>query len=399
MNVDQAISVHDLQRLARRRLPGVIYDFIEGGCDDEWGIAGNEAAFRQYRLMPRYLVDVTATDTRAEVAGQAYAMPFGISPTGTAGLFRRGADEMLAAEAAAADVPFILSSMGTASIEEIVRVAPRHAWFQIYGTTPPRFSEDMLRRAAGAGVRTLVFSVDVPVSPNRERNRRNGFALPPKFTLANVLQGLTHPAWTWDYLRHGGLPHFGGWRAYVEEPGTALQTAMLATKHFPAPGQTWERLDAIRRQWTGKLLVKGVLHPADAVRAVQAGADGIIVSNHGGRQLDRAPAALEALPGVLAGVAGRAEVMLDGGVRRGADIAVALCLGARFVFAGRPTIYGVAAGGRAGVRKALQALSAELRLVLAQIGCPAAQGLGSDFLRRASGGELRPVQATAANAG
>jgi L-lactate dehydrogenase (cytochrome)/(S)-mandelate dehydrogenase len=388
MRLNEVVNVDDVRRMAKRRLPRLAFDFIEGGCDDEWGIRANEEAFRSYRLMPRYLVDVSAVDTQVSAAGRTYAMPFGISPTGTAGLFKHGADEMLAAEAVAANVPFILSSLATASIEQLADAGSPNVWFQIYGTGDPALGEDMVRRAWDAGVRTLVYSVDVPVNPNRERNRRNGFGLPARLTLCNLLQGVSHPRWSWDYLSNGGLPYFGAWRKYVKDQDTALASAQLATQHFPAPRQTWDRLDALRRHWSGKLLVKGVLHPEDALRVIQCGGDGVIVSNHGGRQLDRAPAALEALAGVLSGVGGRTEVMLDGGVRRGSDIAIALALGAKFVFAGRPTIYGVAAAGRSGAWKVLQIFDSELRTVLAQIGCPRARDLGLDFVRRSQAGQL-----------
>ena len=391
MRIDRAVNVRDVERLARRRLPPMAYDFIAGGCDDEFGLADAEAAFRAWRLLPRYGVDVARPKTGAAILGRRFAMPLGIAPTGAAGMFRRGADLMLAAEAAAADVPFVLSSVGNDSIEAVMRVAPDHAWFQIYGTRDPGIAEAMARRAADLGVTALVVTLDVPATSNRERNRRNGFALPLRLSPSMLLQAMAHPGWTLDYLAAGGLPTLGNWREFAGEGASARAVTAFFAGQFPAPASTWANLEALRRIWPRKLVVKGLLHPDDARRAVALGADAILVSNHGGRQLDRAPAALDALPAIVAAVGDSAEVMLDGGLRRGADIVVARCLGARFVFAGRPTLYGAVAAGRAGVKKVLDIFAGELAIVLAQIGCPDVGALGPQFLLRGSGRRLEPM--------
>ncbi len=395
MNLDRAFSIADLQRLAQKRLPRMAYDYIEGGCDDERGIAESEAAFRTYRLISRYLVDVSRRDLGARVAGQTFAMPLGIAPTGNAGMFRHDADRLLAAEAAAANVPFILSGASNLSIEEVMKVAPDHTWFQLYGTRDPQISENIVRRAMDAGVKVLVLSVDVPAHANRERNRRNGFTHPLKVTPSMVFQALTHPGWTAAYFGHRGLPYMGNFRPYAAANATPSEVADRFVEQFPAPGLTWNFLDAIRRLWPRKLFVKGILHPADAIRAVESGADGIIVSNHGGRQLDLALSPLDAFPAIHTAVGGMVEVMLDGGIRRGSDIVIARCLGARFVFSGRPTLYGAAAGGRSGIRKALDIFANELGLVLAQIGCPRAEDLGPHFLARMQGAHFEPLDRAA----
>ncbi|HEY1721534.1 MAG TPA: alpha-hydroxy acid oxidase [Magnetospirillaceae bacterium] len=382
MSLDRAINIADLQHLAKKRLPRMTYDYIEGGCDDELGLVENEAAFNRYRLIPRYLVDVSERDLTAPLAGRTFAMPFGIAPTGNAGMFRHDADRLLATEAAAGNVPFILSGASNASIEEVMKVAPDHAWFQLYGTRSFATSEDLIRRAADLGVQTLVLSVDVPTHSNRERNRRSGFVHPLKITPSMVIQALMHPGWTLDYFGHGGLPFMGNFRPYAGKDASPARVADLFVEQFPAPTLTWTFLEQVRRLWPRQLFVKGIMHPDDAIHSVEVGADGIIVSNHGGRQLDRAQSPLDALPAIHAAVGERAEIALDGGIRRGSDIAIALCLGARFVFSGRATLYGAAAAGRPGIKKALDIFAREFALILAQIGCPKTTNLNPQFIAR-----------------
>jgi (S)-mandelate dehydrogenase len=391
MRVERSVNISDIHRLARRRLPQMAYDFIAGGCDDESGLVASEAALSAYRLVPRYLIDVSEPRTAGIALGDTFAMPFGISPTGAAGLFRRGADKLLALEAAEANVPFVLSSVSHDSIEDVVPAGPKNVWFQIYGTRDPGIALDMVRRAITANVSKLVFTLDVPVPSNRERNKRNSFSHPLTVTPAMLFEVLTHPGWTWEYLSNGGLPYFGNFRPYAKPNATPQEVAEFFVTQCPAPTQTWDLLEKIRHTWPRHLLVKGILHPDDARRAVRLGADAVIVSNHGGRQLDRAPSSAEALPEILDAVGSQVEVMLDGGIRRGSDIVAARCLGATFTFSGRPTLYGAAAAGRPGIRKVLSILKNELGVILAQIGCPAASELGPQFLRRVVGGKLEPV--------
>ena len=225
MNIDKAINIEDLHRIAKRRLPRIAFDFIEGGLEDEHGLSRNEEGFRRHRLLPRYLVDVSKIDQSATLFGRTYASPFGISPTGLAGLFRPGADMMLAEAAAAANIPFIMSGASTASIEAAAKVAPQHVWYQLYGARDMKVSEDMIRRARDAGLSTLVHTVDVPIGSKRERNIRNGFIRPYKLKPSIVLEALRHPAWIADYLRHGGMPMLENWKPYA--PAGASTTPLF----------------------------------------------------------------------------------------------------------------------------------------------------------------------------
>lgn len=381
MKVENAVNLEELRLMARRKLPRIAFDFIDGGVDDEDCMRRNREAFRRFQLVPRYLVDVSKRDQSTELLGRRYASPFGISPTGLAGLFHPGADELLAQAARAADIPFLLSSASNASVETVARLAPDHVWFQIYGTRDERINTDLVKRAGDAGVRTLVVSVDVPVNSNRERNKRNGFTRPFRMTSAVVLEALGHPAWVMRYLRSGGIPMMSNWAPYGPAGASAAQVADLYGTLTPAPMIQWKTLENIRAAWNGPLVVKGLLHPEDARQAAAIGVDALIVSNHGGRQLDVAPTPIEMLPSIRAAVGDKVELMLDSGVRRGSDIVIAKCLGARFAFFGRPTLFGAAAGGARGIARVLQIVRNEIDMVMAQIGCSAFDALDERCLR------------------
>jgi L-lactate dehydrogenase (cytochrome)/(S)-mandelate dehydrogenase len=378
VNIDRAINIDDLRRMAKRKLPRIAYDFIEGGVEDELGLVRNEAAFDRVRLVPRYLVDISKRDQTADLFDRKYASPFGISATGLAALFRPGADLMLAESAAAANIPFMMSGMSTASIEAAAKVAPSHSWYQLYAARKKEISLDLIRRTRDAGFGTLVLTVDVPLTTKRERNMRNGFMLPLKLRPTIVFEALRHPAWIAGYLRHG-MPRFDNWAPYAREGSTVQKVNSFASAQTNAT-VTWDDLEEFRKVWPRHLVVKGIMHRDDAVRAAEIGVDGIIVSNHGGRQLDQAPSPLEVLPGIRAAVGDKVTLMIDGGVRRGADILIALCYGARFVFVGRPTLYGAAAAGIAGVQKAISILRGEIDLVMGQIGCTSLEQLDESFL-------------------
>lgn len=379
MNTDKAINIDDLRRMAKRHLPRICFDFIEGGLEDEHGLVRNASAFDRHTLVPRYLVEVSERDPSASLFGRKYALPFGIAPTGIAGLFRRGADLMLAEAAKAANVPFIMSGTSTASIEAVAQLAPEHAWYQLYGAHDRKVSEDMIRRAREAGLATLVLTVDVPIASKRERNLRNGFIRPYKLKPSVALEALRHPAWIADYLRHGGMPYFENWVPYAKKGASAGEVADYLATQTPSI-QTWQDLETYRRLWPRKLVVKGIMHIDDARRAAEMGVDGIMVSNHGGRQLDRAPSPLEVLLPITQAVGSKLSVMFDSGIRRGSDIVIARCLGARFVFVGRATLYGCAAGGIKGAQRAIDILRDEIDRVMAQIGCPSFDQLGPDWL-------------------
>ncbi len=388
MRLDDAVNIEDLHQMAKRRLPKVAFDFIEGGLEDERGLERNTSAFHKHYLLPRYLVDVSTRDQTQTIFGRTFSSPFGISPTGGAGLFRRGADLMLAEAAADANIPYIMSGSSNDSMEAAARVAPNNAWYQLYAARDPKISDDLIRRAADAGLQGLVLTVDVPVHSKRERNMRNGFAnirgnwMKAALSLKPALlaEAMTHPGWVIEYIRHGGTPALENWLPYAKPGATAEDTVQFNRSQVPAHAQTWKDLERYRRLFPRNLIVKGIMHPADAIRAADIGCDGVIVSNHGGRQLDQAPASLDVLPAIAGAVGDRMTVMLDSGVRRGADILIALCLGAKFVFFGRPTLYGAVAGGLPGVKKAIEIFRTEIDLVMGQIGCPRLADLGPDFL-------------------
>ena len=372
--LDAAINFEGLRKLAKRRLPRIAYDFIEGGLEDEHGLARNEEAFRRYQLVPRYGIDVRTIDQTTTLFGRTFSGPIGIAPTGLAGLFRHGGDLMLAEAAKSANVPFIMSGASTALIEDLGKLAPEHGWYQLYIARDRKISEDMVRRARDAGLSTLVITVDVPTNSKRERNLRNGFGRPLKLSVQSKLEACMHPAWLAEYLRYG-MPMFSNWERYVPDGASVDAVANFVASQMPVP-VTWQDIETFRRAWPGNLVLKGIMHPEDATRALAIGVDGIMVSNHGGRQLDRAPAPIEVLPAINAAVGDKMTLMYDSGIRRGSDAITALCLGAKYVFVGRATLYGVTAGGCAGAAKALAIFRDEIERAMMQMGVPDIEGLG-----------------------
>ena len=372
------VNIEDLRKLAKKRLPKIAYDFIEGGTDDETGLVTNEQAFRQARIVPRYLVDVSVRDQSTTLFGRTYSSPIGIAPTGLAGLFRRGADLMLAEAAREANVPFIMSGSSTGSIEDLGKLAPDHGWYQLYSSKDEAISEDLIKRTADAGLKTLVFTVDVPEGSNRERNQRNGWGRPLKLSLATKLEALEHPAWMLEWIRHG-TPYFSNWAKYAGPGASAEKVADLVAYQNRAP-MTWKHVERFRSLFKGNFVLKGIMHPDDAIRAHSLGVDGIMVSNHGARQLDNAPSPLHVLPAINEAVGEKMTVMFDGGSRRGLDAIIALCMGAKFVFQGRPTLYGVTAGGIPGAKAALGIFRKEIDISMAQIGATKISDLGPHYL-------------------
>lgn len=378
MKLDDCINLDDLRIMAQKRLPKVIYDYIEGGVDDEVGLQCNEGAFRARHLLPRYMVDIAHLDQSTTLFGKTYSTAVGIAPTGGLGNFRHDADLMLARAARDANIPFIMSGVSTASMEDMAREAPDHGWYQMYTARDRSISEDMIRRADKAGIPALVVSVDVPVTPNRERNRRNGYSRTPKFSLATKLNALSKPAWFKDYIRYG-FAMLENWKPYAPSGASPEEVGDFVSAQIPV-GLTWSDIERFRELWPRTFILKGVMRTDDAIRAANIGVDGLIVSNHGGRQLDLAPAAIDVLPALDAAVGSRMTLMVDGGIRRGSDVAIALASGAKFVFLGRPTLYGTVAGGQAGAAKALGIIRDELNKIMAQIGCPTLSQLGPEFL-------------------
>ena len=378
--IDSAINIDDLKRMAKRRLPKIMYDFIEGGVEDEVGLRTNANAFRDVRLVPRYYMDTAKREQRAKLFDRSYASPFGIAPTGMAGAFRKDAELFLAQAAAEADIPYLMSGAANASMEQGAKLAPKNMWFQIYGARDRAVAADLVKRAIDLGLSTIAVTCDVPVGSNRERNRRNGFVRPLRMTLPTILEAMLHPAWVINYYRSGGLPMLGNWQPYAKPGSTPDDVADLFATQTPDASQSWRDLEAIRRAWPGKLLLKGVMHPEDARIATGMGVDGIIVSNHGARQLDNMPSPLDVLPMIRGAVGPDVPLLLDSGIRRGSDIVAAMCMGADFVMTGRATLYGATAGGLDGVKKAVSILQREIDLVLGQLGAPNLEALGPHFL-------------------
>ena len=375
------LNYSDLRAGARRRLPRFVFDYLDGAAEDERCLRRNAAALERLQLQPTCLRDTTQVDTSIEVFGARWAAPFGVAPIGLCGLVRPGGDLLLARAAAAAGLPYMLSTASNSRLEavrEVAGAAPQ--WLQLYVMGERSVAEQMVRRARRAGFGALVLTVDVAVSGMRERDVRNGFALPFRPGPALLLDMLRHPRWALSMLRHGA-PNF----VNLTEDGTAgnaaSQAAMLA--RTMDRGLTWESLAWLRSLWDGPLLLKGVLHADDGWRALQRGVDGLIVSNHGGRQLDAVPATISALPAMLDAVAGRIPVFVDSGFRRGSDIVKALALGARGVFVGRPVVFGMAAQGQAGARAALDLLAAELQRTLILLGAPRIAAIERGHLVRA----------------
>ncbi len=376
-NASKCLSIGDLQRQARKYLPRVIHDYLEGGADDEECLNENVDRLRRWKLRPRYLVDISERSHRVTVFGRTWSAPFGVAPMGMLGMVRHDGDLLLAQVAHEAGLPFILSGASNVSIERICAQAPG-SWLNFYPCKDLDIERQLLDRAAVAGMEALVVTVDVPLHAKRERNMRSGWVRPYKPTPAVMAEAATHPAWVLNYLRHG-IPVMENFQPYAP-PGTSPRdlTAFYASQ-VPT-GHGWPMIQRLRDRWKGRLVLKGILAPEDAERAAALGADGVLVSNHGGRQLDRSIAAIDALPGVVAAVGDRMTVMFDSGIRRGSDIAVAMSLGARMCFVGRAAGYGLAAHGQAGARRALDILRTELDLVLGQMGCPDVRDLGTSFL-------------------
>ena len=376
----QAVNIEDLRELARRRLPRAIFDFFDGGAEDEVTLRANRAAFERVRLLPRVLVNVAEVDTRIALFGKETRLPLAIGPTGGIGAGRPGADLMLARAAKAHGIPFTLATPATASIERVAAEVGGRLWFQLYVVRDRAFREKLVKRASDAGYEALLLTVDLPVSGKRERDPRNGFVTPYRPNWRNSHDVLGKPGWLLDLLRHGlpGMENFEGYKfssTKVTDIATAVGREMDAAFD-------WEELKRLRELWPGKLLLKGVERPDDAERAAAMGCDGVVVSNHGGRQLDGAAPTLDALPEIVKVVNNKLSILLDGGVRRGVDIVKARALGAQAVLTGRATLFGVMAGGEPGARRALEILSNELERAMKLCGVRSIAEIGPELLWR-----------------
>jgi L-lactate dehydrogenase (cytochrome) len=378
----RAVTIDDLRRLARRRLPRAVFDFIEGGAGDEWTVARNRAAFERLLFQPRVFVDVSKRDQATVVLGERVATPVLVSPTGMAGLCWPKGEVAAARAAQDAGTIYTLSTHSSCSIEEVAAGAPGPLWFQLYVWQNRDLTRSFVERARAAGYRALVLTVDVPIISRRERDIRNGFTIPPRITVRNALDTLRRVGWLRRVL-FGPRLTLANLVGAPGAPRTDIVTLGGVANRQVDPSVAWADLAWFRSLWRGPLVLKGILTAADARRAADHGVDGLIVSNHGGRQLDGTPASVEALPEIADAVGDRIEVLLDGGVRRGADVVRALALGARAVMVGRPYLYGLGAGGQAGVRRVLDILAGEVDHTLALVGVPRAGDLDRTVVCRA----------------
>jgi (S)-mandelate dehydrogenase len=374
----KAFSIEELRKLAKRRLPRAVFDFIDGGAEDERTLRGNRAAFEKVLLTRRVLAGVAEVSTETSILGKPSRLPIAIAPTGAVGFGWRGGDVAVARAAAAHGIPFSLSTSATASIEQIAAQAPGRLWFQAYFFRDREYTFGLIERARKAGYDTLMVTVDLPVGGKRERDFRNDFGIPFRFTPRNMLDFATRPAWALDMLLRG-VPQLEN-LAGMAMRGADTRNLVSSVGRDQDPSLDWEIVRRVRDAWPGKLLLKGVVHPADAERAVAFGCDGVIVSNHGGRQLDGEIASFDALPGVVRAIGGKASVLMDGGVRRGADVLKALARGAEAVMIGRATFYGVCAAGEAGALRARDILADALVRTMQLCGARRIGEIGPELL-------------------
>ena len=380
--VARAWSIEDLRGIARKRLPRAVFDFFDGGAEDEGTLRDNCAAYQRLRLMPKVLVDVSNVDTRTTLLGAQSGLPIAIAPTGAVGFGWRGGDVAIARAAAAFGIPYSLSTTATTSIERIATEAPGRLWFQCYILNRREFVFSLIERARVAGYEALMITVDLPVGGKRERDFRNDFSIPFKFTSKNVLDFATRPAWALDML-FKGVPSLENLEGFTPAAVSASATASSVGRNYD-PSFDWDRFKEIRDRWPKKLIVKGIVRPDDAERAAAIGCDAVIVSNHGGRQLDGGVATLDALPGVVRAIGDRVPVLVDGGIRRGRDIVKALALGAKGVLIGRATLFGVCAAGEAGAHRAIEILREELVRTMQLCGTPNVSAIQRDLVMRAA---------------
>jgi isopentenyl diphosphate isomerase/L-lactate dehydrogenase-like FMN-dependent dehydrogenase len=377
----KAYNIFDLRDLAQKRIPKGLFEFVDRGTEDEVSLKNNRAVFDRMRFKTRTFVNVSKRNQDTTIFGVKYKMPLVIAPTGTAGLMWYEGEIALARAAKAAGIPFTLATGSMTAMERVAEEAGGDLWFQLYLWPDRSLSHQLVERAKAAGYKTLVVTVDGVSSGNREYNIRNGFTIPFTFSTRNVVDMVSHPRWLLGvmmrYLVTTGMPMY---QNYPAEAKAKLTAGPMGRSSLRTDSISWDDLDAIRKIWPHKLIVKGMLDPQDAATAVDHGADGIGVSNHGGRNLDGIISPMEALPEIVDAVGKRATVFVDSGFRRGTDVVKALALGANAVMVGRSTLYGVAAGGYDGAARALEIYREEIHRVLALLGCNRIADLGPQYL-------------------
>jgi L-lactate dehydrogenase (cytochrome) len=373
-----ATCIEDLRTLARRKVPRAFFDYVDGGSYNEETLRANRADLETIKLRQRVLVDVSQRSLATTIIGEKAAAPFVLAPIGLCGLLH-GDGEILSAQAAnEAGIPFTLSTMSICSIEDVAKATGKPFWFQLYVIRDRGFSKDILARAMDAKCSALVLTVDLQVLGQRHRDIRNGMTVPPQLRLKNVIDIAGKPAWAWTILK-GKRKTFGNLAGHVKGMEDVNELAQWVQSQFD-PALNWRDVEWIKKIWPGKLILKGILDADDAKMAVKLGADAIVVSNHGGRQLDGAPSSIAALPAIVDAVGDTTEVLFDGGIRTGSGLLRALALGARACLVGRAYIYGLGAGGKAGVARAIEILKNELSVAMALTGVNTIAEIGRQVL-------------------
>ena len=375
--LDRCVSVEDFRQLARSRLPKSVFEFVDGGAGQELTLRDNRAGFERIRLLPRVLTDVSRPDLTTTLWSKTHPTPLVISPMGSCALVRPGADIAIAKAAAARGIPYTLSTMATTGIEWMARAVEGPLWFQLYVLKDFDFNRRLVRQAEEFGYSALVVTVDLQTGGKREKDLRNGISIPLRPSLRHMIEGITHPAWSFRLLR-GGFPQFENVRGYLGDTSAGLTIAARVGRNLHA-GFDWDDFRTIRHWWKGPLIVKGVLHLDDAARLIEEGADGIWVSNHGGRQLDGAVASIDAIGPVHAAVGDGVPVLIDSGIRTGMDVIKAKARGAIASAVGRAALFG-AVMGQAGVEQVLDILLDEIATGLKLSGVPSFQEIGPDLI-------------------
>lgn len=376
-----AVTVADYRKAARKRLPPLFFEYLDGGSYAEHTLARNVADMQELALRQRVMCDVSELSTGIELFGQQLAMPLALGPVGFAGMFARRGEVQAARAAHQAGVPFCLSTVGICSVEEVTEHSPVPPWYQLYMIKDRGYMAELIARVQTCQCPVLVFTVDLPVAGARYRDIHSGMAAAPGLatSINRIWQGISHPGWLWD-VQLNGKPHtFGNIADAVAENSSFSSFAGWVQRNFDAT-VSWKDLEWVRERWQGPILIKGILDAEDARAAIAAGADGLIVSNHGGRQLDGVPSTVSALPGIVASVAGKVPVLMDGGVRSGLDVLRALALGADACLLGRAWAFPLAAGGEAALTRLLATLRSELRVAMALTGCTDVRTAGRHLL-------------------
>ena len=372
-------SVEHLRRKAKSRMPGFAYDYLSGGCFTEVNLAKNNSDIRQVQLKPWYLRDFEGADSSTELFGETYAAPFGVAPVGLQGLMWPKACEYLAKAATDHNIPFTLSTVSTASIEDVAEITGGKFWFQLYHPTENELRDKLLERAWAAGCRTLVILADTPTFAYRPKEIRNGLSIPPRMTPRNIFQMACSPTWTISQLI-AGKPEFKTMKPYIPKGLNMKHLGLFMNKTFSGR-LTESKIAPIREKWQGNLVVKGIVNQDDAEVAVRHGLDGLIVSNHGGRQLDRGQSTIVPMSKLVPEFGNRLKIMIDGGMYSGADVAACLACGADFTFMGRTPMYGVCALGQFGGHHTFEMLKKQLQQVMEQVGCSTVASLPDHLIR------------------